>query len=244
MTARLAGATEPPDGKRNALEALGLEPGDRLEIPAFDAPLGHKAFAESQRRLFGAEIDGNYGMPTWPVAVNYVIRDGLILPAEVSGQPADTLADAIARARADDGVVRQRGGPVLSPYRPMSRPELPSELAKVANGKEPEVLAFVRCYGLLGYAHGLSDLERAALVLAKQSTTPVFGPKSSPTAGRSERERLTVRGRSLEPDPRQPIRRPQGPEQQRSLTPYRIGPRSNSLDAGELDTISSAADPV
>jgi hypothetical protein len=50
-----------------------------------------------------------------------------------------------------DGMVIPQG-PIRTHYRPETCPELPQQLARVARGDTAVALAFVRTYGLLGYA--------------------------------------------------------------------------------------------
>jgi hypothetical protein len=73
----------------------------------------------------------------WPVAPDYQIKDGQICP-RVDGQFIQW------------GTFHSFKG--CQTYLPMTRIELPGELAKMARGRESDVLDFVRRYGLLGYA--------------------------------------------------------------------------------------------
>mgnify|MGYP000867376666 CR=1 FL=1 len=73
----------------------------------------------------------------WPVAEDYVIKKGFILPV---------LEGKVVDPRTPIKSVKKE-----SLYLPMGRPELPGEFARLADEDEEKVLAFVRRYGLLGY---------------------------------------------------------------------------------------------
>ena len=73
----------------------------------------------------------------WPVAPDYQIVDGQICPL-VDGQFIQA------------GTFHSFKG--CQTYLPMTRVEIPGELAKMASGRELDGLDFVRRYGLLGYA--------------------------------------------------------------------------------------------
>jgi hypothetical protein len=104
-------------------------------------------------------------VPTgWPVAADYEITGGLVVPLDERGR-------RISHHRVDERRL----------YMPVTRPELPGEFAKLAGKADADVLAgtadaavltFVRRYGLLGYADALTPLEAHALASAR--TTPTY----------------------------------------------------------------------
>ena len=104
-----------------------------------------EAIRESRERL---------ALTGWPVAADYRIEDGLVVPLDEHGKPA--------RDRALDPTV----------YMPQARPELPSEFARLSGGDEKGVLAFFRRYGLPGYAYALTPFEENALRAARSTPSP------------------------------------------------------------------------
>jgi len=83
-------------------------------------------FLASQQRCF---IKG------WPVDEDYRIDDGIVRPLKGGGFVQELSSSREAAEW----------------YYPMSHPELPAELAKLADSSNEEVLQFVKRYGLLGY---------------------------------------------------------------------------------------------
>ena len=65
---------------------------------------------------------------------NYAIHEGMVIP---------------------DGAIRTR-------YAPETCPELPQQLARLSRGNTAATLAFVRTYGLLGYAQVAAAVGRRA----------------------------------------------------------------------------------
>jgi hypothetical protein len=105
--------------------------------------LTDQAVAESRERL----------APTgWPVAADYRIEDGLVVPCDERRQRIPHRALDAA-------------------YMPQARPELPGEFAKVSGGDEKGVLMFVRRYGLLGYADALTPFEENVLRGTRSTAT-------------------------------------------------------------------------
>jgi hypothetical protein len=51
----------------------------------------------------------------------------------------------------------------ITRYRPLGRPELPGEFAKLARAEPAEIIAFIERYGLLGYQCAYSELELGAV---------------------------------------------------------------------------------
>jgi hypothetical protein len=101
-----------------------------------------EGFVESRSRSF---------TDLWPVAPEYRIVDGHVCPL-------------VAGKFIQQGTFHSFKG--CRRYLPMAWPEIPRELAKVASGRESDVLDFVRRYGVLGYARAwrLEELVGAWLL--------------------------------------------------------------------------------
>ena len=91
--------------------------------------MNHDEILESESRSFNQ---------LWPVAEDYIIEKGFILPV-MGGKVVDPRS-LMALTREEKSL-----------YLPMGRPELPGEFARLADEDEEKVLNFVRRYGLLGY---------------------------------------------------------------------------------------------
>ena len=97
----------------------------------------------SKSDLFASD---NRGFRTyWLVDGDYALREGVITPL-VDGEPAQVYAGSSMAM--DPG---STGRSFVKRYLPMTRPELPFEFAKLAEGSGEAILRFVRHYGLLGY---------------------------------------------------------------------------------------------
>lgn len=88
------------------------------------------------------ESDSRGFRTNWVIDEDYRIEEGVIKPL-AHGSPIS------ARFRSGR-VLRER-------YMPMTRPELPFEFAKLADGTEVTILNFVRRYGLLGYSQAFES---------------------------------------------------------------------------------------
>ncbi len=104
----------------------------------------------------------------WHVAPDYGVQSGRVCPLNDDGEPlvgADRFSSWDQRPTEADALGDIGQHPAGHTYFPMSRPELPAELAKAATGAEKDLLRFTRRYGGLGYRREMLSITRVGTLL-------------------------------------------------------------------------------